>query len=64
MTGVEAGGKGIETGLHAARFASGNKGVFQGCLSYVLENDDGNILKLTLYPQGLIMLLLALNMLI
>ncbi len=53
MTGVEAGGKGIETGLHAARFASGNKGVFQGCLSYVLENDDGNILKTHSVSAGL-----------
>ena len=31
MIGVEAGGKGIETGEHAARFAGGSVGVFQGC---------------------------------
>jgi tryptophan synthase beta chain len=34
MIGVEAGGEGIETGKHAARFAGGSIGVFQGCKSY------------------------------
>jgi len=53
MIGVEAGGKGIETGLHAARFAGGAKGIFQGCLSYVLENEDGNILETHSVSAGL-----------
>lgn len=53
MIGVEAGGKGIETGLHAARFASGSLGIFQGCLSYVLENKDGNILDTHSVSAGL-----------
>ncbi|MCX7725036.1 MAG: tryptophan synthase subunit beta [Thermodesulfovibrio sp.] len=53
MIGVEAGGKGINTGLHAARFAGGKKGVFQGCLSYVLEDEDGNILKTHSVSAGL-----------
>ncbi|MFN3820971.1 MAG: TRAP transporter large permease subunit, partial [bacterium] len=42
MIGVEAGGLGIETGKHAARFAGGSLGVFQGCTSYLLQDDDGN----------------------
>ncbi len=53
MIGVEAGGKGIDTGLHAARFAGGAKGIFQGCLSYVLENEDGNILETHSVSAGL-----------
>jgi tryptophan synthase beta chain len=53
MIGVEAGGKGIQTGLHAARFAGGAKGIFQGCLSYVLENEDGNILETHSVSAGL-----------
>ncbi|WP_353684149.1 tryptophan synthase subunit beta [Thermodesulfovibrio sp. 3907-1M] len=53
MIGVEAGGKGIDTGLHAARFAGGAKGIFQGCLSYVLENKDGNILQTHSVSAGL-----------
>jgi tryptophan synthase beta chain len=43
MVGVEAGGRGIVPGGHAARFAGGRIGVFQGALSYVLQNDDGQI---------------------
>lgn len=43
MVGVEAGGRGIVPGGHAARFAGGRIGVFQGSLSYVLQNDDGQI---------------------
>lgn len=53
MIGVEAGGKGIETGLHAARFEGGSLGIFQGCLSYVLQNEDGNILDTHSVSAGL-----------
>jgi tryptophan synthase beta chain len=53
MIGVEAGGKGIETGLHAARFAGGSVGVFQGCKSYLLQDDDGNVLGTHSVSAGL-----------
>jgi tryptophan synthase beta chain len=43
MVGVEAGGLGIDTGSHAARFASGKLGVLQGCMSFVLQTNDGQI---------------------
>ncbi len=43
MVGVEAGGLGIDTGSHAARFASGELGVLQGCMSFVLQTDEGQI---------------------
>jgi len=43
MIGVEAGGLGIESGQHAARFAAGKLGVLQGCMSYVLQTNDGQI---------------------
>ena len=43
LIGVEAGGRGIRPGDHAARFAGGRSGVLQGTRSYVLQNDDGNI---------------------
>lgn len=43
MIGVEAGGYGIETTEHAARFFGGKIGVFQGARTYVLQNDDGQI---------------------
>ena len=43
MVGVEAGGRGTALGEHAARFAGGRKGVLQGTLSYVLQDEDGQI---------------------
>jgi tryptophan synthase beta chain len=53
MVGVEAGGHGIDTGMHAARFAGGSLGVFQGCKSYLLQNDDGNVLGTHSVSAGL-----------
>ncbi|MCX8030274.1 MAG: tryptophan synthase subunit beta [Thermodesulfovibrionales bacterium] len=53
MIGVEAGGKGIESGEHAARFAGGSVGVFQGCKSYLLQDEDGNVLGTHSVSAGL-----------
>jgi tryptophan synthase beta chain len=43
MIGVEAGGRGTALGEHAARFGGGRKGVLQGTLSYVLQDENGQI---------------------
>jgi tryptophan synthase beta chain len=43
LVGVEAGGRGIRRGEHAARFEGGKLGVLQGCKTYILQNDDGQI---------------------
>ncbi len=43
MIGVEAGGLGITTDRHAARFAAGRTGVFQGTKTYVLQDPNGQI---------------------
>jgi tryptophan synthase beta chain len=43
MIGVEAGGEGIRTGKHAARFQGGKLGVLQGTKTFVLANADGQI---------------------
>ena len=43
MTGVEAGGLGIASGKHAARFQTGSLGVFQGGKIYILQDEDGQI---------------------
>jgi tryptophan synthase beta chain len=43
LIGVEAGGRGIRSGEHAARFAGGSAGVLQGTHTYVLQDGDGNI---------------------
>ncbi|MCX7008305.1 MAG: tryptophan synthase subunit beta [Kiritimatiellaeota bacterium] len=43
LIGVEAGGLGIRSGQHAARFAEGRVGVLQGTRTYVLQDDEGQI---------------------
>jgi len=43
LVGVEAGGHGITRGMHAARFSGGRLGVLQGCRTYVLQDDEGQI---------------------
>ncbi|MCL0074864.1 tryptophan synthase subunit beta [Thermodesulfovibrionales bacterium] len=53
MIGVEAGGRGIGTGEHAARFIGGSIGVFQGCRSYLLQDNDGNIVGTHSVSAGL-----------
>jgi len=41
--GVEAAGKGINTGFHAASLIAGELGVLHGSLSYILQDKDGQI---------------------
>ncbi len=53
MIGVEAGGRGIAAGEHAARFAGGSIGVLQGTKSYLLQDDDGNVLGTHSVSAGL-----------
>jgi tryptophan synthase beta chain len=43
MIGVEAGGEGIRSGKHAARFQGGRLGVLQGTKTYLLANEEGQI---------------------
>ena len=43
MTGVEAGGRGIRDGEHAARFQGGKLGVLQGTKTFLLADENGQI---------------------
>ncbi|GIV97206.1 MAG: tryptophan synthase beta chain [Herpetosiphonaceae bacterium] len=43
LRGVEAGGLGVESGRHAARFAGGQLGVLHGTRTLVLQDEDGQI---------------------
>ncbi|MEM3072326.1 MAG: tryptophan synthase subunit beta [Candidatus Bathyarchaeia archaeon] len=43
MYGVEAGGTGLNTGKHAASLTAGSEGVFHGMLTYVLQDEHGQI---------------------
>jgi tryptophan synthase beta chain len=56
MVGVEAGGTGAELGLHAARFnqtGGGRPGVLQGTMSYVLQDERGQIASTHSVSAGL-----------
>jgi len=51
--GVEAAGRGIKTGKHAASLVAGTVGVLHGTKSYVLQNDAGQILGTHSISAGL-----------
>jgi len=53
LIGVEAGGKGIETGEHSATLCSGEAGVLHGALSYLLQDKDGQVLPTHSVSAGL-----------
>jgi len=43
MIGVEAAGLGLESGKHAARFSGGRPGVLHGTMTYLLQDEDGQV---------------------
>jgi len=53
LVGVEAAGKGIRTGEHAASLVGGRPGVLHGAYSYVLQDGDGQILPTHSISAGL-----------
>ena len=53
MYGVEAGGKGLETGAHAAPLSMGSPGVLHGNRTYLMQDDDGQILDTHSVSAGL-----------
>jgi tryptophan synthase beta chain len=53
LHGFEAGGEGVETGRHAARFSGGAPGVLHGARSYLLQDEDGQTLPSHSISAGL-----------
>ena len=53
MYGVEAGGKGVATGEHAAPLSAGKPGVLHGNRTYVMADDDGQIIGTHSISAGL-----------
>lgn len=53
MIGVEAAGHGLDSGLHAASIARGAAGVLHGSRTYLLQNNDGQILDAHSISAGL-----------
>ncbi|MBI4561575.1 MAG: tryptophan synthase subunit beta, partial [Candidatus Rokubacteria bacterium] len=43
IVGVEAGGRGLATGQHGASLTAGSVGVLHGAMSYLLQDDNGQI---------------------
>jgi tryptophan synthase beta chain len=53
IVGVEAGGHGVGSGKHGASLGAGAVGVLHGSMSYVLQNDDGQIAEAHSVSAGL-----------
>ena len=53
LIGVEAAGKGVNTKEHCATLSKGSEGVFQGALSFVLQDKDGQIQEAYSIAAGL-----------
>jgi tryptophan synthase beta chain len=53
MFGVEAAGDGIETGRHSAAICAGRPGVLHGNRTYLIEDDDGEIIETHSISAGL-----------
>ena len=51
MIGVEAAGRGIESGEHAATLCAGRTGVLHGCRTYLLGDDAGQIMQTQIHRQ-------------
>ena len=51
--GIEAGGKGVQTNKHGASLAKGRAGVLHGQMSYLLQDEDGQILEAHSISAGL-----------
>ena len=53
IIGVEAAGRGLDTGAHAASLTGGRPGVLHGNRTYLLQDDDGQILEAHSISAGL-----------
>jgi len=53
LIGFEAGGRGVDTDQHAARFSTGLPGVLHGAFTYVLQDEDGQTLESHSVSAGL-----------
>ncbi|MBI1658123.1 MAG: tryptophan synthase subunit beta [Thaumarchaeota archaeon] len=53
LVGIEAGGRGIDTGLHSATLTAGRPGILHGMMSYLLQDDTGQISETHSISAGL-----------
>ena len=53
LVGVEAGGEGIGTGRHGASIGAGSPGILHGARTYMLQDEDGQVLEAHSISAGL-----------
>ena len=53
LVGVEAGGDGVETGRHSSTLTSGRVGVLHGSMSYLLQDENGQVMEAHSISAGL-----------
>ena len=53
LVGVEAGGDGIDTGRHSSTITAGSVGVLHGSMSYLIQDDDGQVIETHSISAGL-----------
>ncbi len=53
MIGVEAAGEGLKSGMHSATLSAGSKGVLHGMMTYLLQDDEGQITETHSISAGL-----------
>jgi len=53
LVGVEAGGEGVGTGKHAASIVAGTPGILHGARSYLLQDEDGQVVDTESISAGL-----------
>jgi tryptophan synthase beta chain len=53
LIGIESAGRGLDSGKHAATLSRGRAGVLHGAMSYLLQNDDGQIQEAHSISAGL-----------
>ncbi|OPY39076.1 MAG: Tryptophan synthase beta chain 1 [Methanoregula sp. PtaU1.Bin051] len=53
LVGIEAGGEGVDTGKHSATLCAGEAGVLHGTLSYLLQDENGQVLPTHSISAGL-----------
>ena len=53
LIGVEAGGSGVDSGMHAAPLSDGSIGVLHGMKTYLMQDQEGQILSTHSVSAGL-----------
>ena len=53
LIGVEAGGISLRPGMHSAKLGRGRRGIFHGCITYLLQDEEGQVMPVHSVSAGL-----------